>query len=136
MNRPFGVTIMAILAVVSGFGHLLRGLVVFGIAGGAALALGLANPAAGSIAGILAVSLGILVLMVAVLDFWFAWGAWHLKPWAWGWGVFTQVSSLILSLLAVVGWGTFRTQGVHILVAVGILLYLMSPGVKQAFGKS
>ena len=136
MNRPFGVTVLAILSVISGLGFLLRGLLVIGIGGGIAAVVGMEHPAGASVLTIVVVSVAILVLMVAFFDFWFAWGAWHLKPWAWSWGVFTQVSNLVVSFLAVMGWGTLRTQRFHLILAIGMLLYLMSPGVKRAFGRS
>ena len=136
MNRPFGVAVLAILSVVSGLGFLLRGLLVVGIGGGIAAVVGMENPGGGSVLTILVISLAILVVMVACFDFWFAWGAWHLKPWAWSWGVFAQISNVVVSLIAVMGWGTFRTQRFHLLLAIGMLLYLMLPGVKRAFGKS
>lgn len=136
MNRPLGITILAILALLSGLGMMLRGFLVLGIGGGVAAVVGMENPGGGSVLGIVVLTLAILIVIVACFDFWFAWGAWHLKPWAWGWGVFTQVSNLVVSLLAVLGWGTLQTQRFHLLVAIGILLYLYSPGVKRAFGRS
>jgi uncharacterized membrane protein (DUF2068 family) len=136
MNRPMGVTIIAILSFLSGLGHCLKGLLVLGIGGGVAAVIGVGHPAAGVVIGTLAVSVAVLAVMIGVFDFLFAWGAWTLKPWAWSWGYFTQISSLIWALLAVLGWGTFRTQAVPLAISLGILLYLTSPGIKRAFGRS
>jgi len=135
MNRPFGITVIAILSLLSGLGHCLKGLVVLGIGGGAAAVVGMGHPVAGTVIGAVAVSVALLAIMVGVFDFFFAWGAWRLKPWAWSWGMFTQVTALIWAVLAVIGWGTLRTQGTAIAISVGILLYLTSPGVKRAFGR-
>jgi hypothetical protein len=136
MNRPFGITVIAILSFLSALGHALKGLLVLGIGGGVAAMVGMGHPAAGVVIGTIAISVAVLALMIAVFDFLFAWGAWSLKPWAWSWGVFTQVSSLIWALLAVLGWGTMRGHALGIAVSLGILLYLTTPEVKRAFGRT
>lgn len=135
MNRPFGVTLLALLSIVSGLVHCLKGLLVLGIGGGVAAAVGMGHPAAGMVIGTVAIALAILAIMIGGFDLCFAWGAWHLKPWAWSWGVFTQVSALIWAALAVVGWGTLRGHALGILVSLGILGYLTSPAIKRAFGR-
>lgn len=136
MNRPFGITILAILSVFSGLGHLFRGLLILGIGGGLAAVVGTGYPVGGMVLGTVAVSVAILAMMIGLFDFWFAWGAWRLRPWAWSWGVLTQVSSLIWSLLAVLGWGTLRGHAIGIAISLGILLYLTTPDVKRAFGRA
>jgi hypothetical protein len=135
MNRPFGITIIAILSFLSALGHCLKGLLVLGIGGGVAAMIGMGHPAAGVVIGAVAIGVAVLALIVGVFDLLFAWGAWNLKPWAWSWGVFTQVSSLIWALLAVIGWGTLRGHAVGIAIAAGILFYLTTPEVKRAFGR-
>ncbi|HKV74297.1 MAG TPA: hypothetical protein VJN95_07250 [Gemmatimonadales bacterium] len=135
MNRPLGVTVIALLSILSGLAHLLKGLVVLGLGGGAAVLVGAGHPVAGGVIGAVAMVWGIIALIVAFFALLFGWGAWTLKPWAWSWGVFTEVMTLGWSLLAVLGFGTLRTQGLSILIAVAILLYLYSPEVKRAFGR-
>jgi hypothetical protein len=136
MNRPLGVTVIAVLSLLSGLGQGLKGLVVLGVGGGAAAVVGMGHPVAGTVIGAVAISLAALVLMIGLFDLLFAWGAWHLKPWAWSWGVFTQISALIWAALAVIGWGTLRGHGIGILISLGILFYLMSPDIKRAFGRA
>jgi hypothetical protein len=136
MERPFGVTLLAVLAVLSGLWGLLKGLAIIGIGGAAAVWVSPAHPMAGAVVGGLAMAWGVTAIILACFSLGFGFGAWNLKPWAWTLGVATEVGAIIFSLLAAAGWGTLRGQAGALLVAGVILFYLTTPEVKRAFGKS
>jgi hypothetical protein len=91
VQRPTGVTILAVLSIIGGILLLLGGIALLGLGGAVA--------AGGNSGGGLAVILGIVLLVIAVLELAFGIGAWMLKPWAWMLGVISQVGSLVLSLI-------------------------------------
>lgn len=114
-KRPTGVTILAVLALISG---------VLGLLGIAALL------SVGDVASLL------VAVITTALSFAFAVGAWSLKSWAWILGIITYVLSLVLSVITVVSGGSFISQGISIVIAIIVLIYLFSPGIRAAFGRS
>jgi hypothetical protein len=90
-------------------------------------------PVAGAVVGVLAVTYGIVALILACFSLGFGFGAWNLKSWAWSLGVGTQAATLIWALLVALGPGTMRGQLWTILLAGAILLYLTRPEIKSAF---
>jgi hypothetical protein len=133
-SRPLGVTIIAILAILSGLGTLLKGLVILGLGGGAALLISGVHPVAGIVVGWFALVIGIIAIVIGLFTLAFGVGAWTLKPWAWALGVGTQIAAIVWSVLAIIGPGTIRSQFWHLVIALIILAYLRSPDVKAAFG--
>lgn len=133
--RPVGVTLIAIL-------HWLRGAAY--VAVGFAL-LGLTHLSAYMIASVaadtffqrlvsgLGKTLGIAVLLFALLYIVMGFGLWAMKNWA---RVLTLIFAVIWLLSALVRLGHFPTP-FHLLRAaldVAILVYLLLPDVKRAFG--
>ena len=135
MQRPLGITILAILALVSSALSLIKGLVVLGLGGLLGTWASATFPVAGAVVGVLAVIYGIVAIILACFSLGFGFGAWNLKPWAWSLGVATYAGSLVWSLLAALGFSTLRAQTGSIVVAGAILLYLTTPDVKRAFGR-
>ncbi len=91
MNRPLGVTIIAILAFINGLlGLCVPGLVIIGGGIGALFSGGL---------GLIVVCGGLLLAAGPLVWLLVAYGAWNLKPWGWLLGVVTQGFSLFSSLL-------------------------------------
>ena len=129
MQRPTGITILAILAIIGGAFALLGGIGAIGL-GGAAAAGG-----AGGAGGLVAI-LGFVLIVVGALELAFGVGAWQLKPWAWTLGIAAQGLSLVLALLNIIGGQGIGSQIVGILISAAILYYLMTPPVKQAFGRA
>lgn len=136
MQRPFGITILAILAILSGLWGVLKGLVIAGIGGAVATWVAPTHPLAGAVVGGIAAAWGIIALVLGLFLLVFGVGAWGLKAWAWSLGVLTEAGNLIWSLLVALGPGTLRGQLPAILVAGGILFYLTTPEVKRAFGRA
>ena len=79
---------------------------------------------------------GLITLATSIASLAFAYGAWTLQPWAWMLGVAIQVISLVLSVLTIISGGDIGGQVISIAIAGVILYYLMTPGVKAAFGRA
>lgn len=135
MERPIGVTVLGVLALVSGLWRVLKALVWFGVGGAVAGITFLAHPVAGTVVGGMALLFGTLALVMGIFSLIFAYGAFTLKPWARTLGVWTHGGILAWSLLAVMGPGMFSERWVDIAVSGVILYYLTRPEIKQAFGK-
>ena len=109
-KRPLGVTIIAVLMIISGIVSIISGisLLLFGI-------------------GIFVVILGIATLVIA-------WGLLKAKPWAW---TLTVIISIIAIIVSIVGIATGGFHQVISLILYGIILYyLYRPDVKAYFGKT
>lgn len=114
-NRPLGVTIIAILAVIGGIGSLLSGMAVIALI-----------PLLGLIIG------GILII-IGLAYFVMAYGLWKGLKWAW-------IITLILSAIGIiVGLGSIAVGNVgaifHVIVNAIVIYYLYRPSVKVYFGK-
>lgn len=128
MNRPLGVTIIAILAFINGLlGLCLPGLVIIGGGIGALFSGGL---------GLVIVCGGLLLAAGPILWLIVAYGAWNLRPWAWWLG-------LIATGVTVIGVVINIINGVGVLQAVAgaplsviIFIYLLLPDIRRAFGIS
>jgi uncharacterized membrane protein (DUF2068 family) len=126
MNRPLGVTIIAILALINGLlGLCLPGLVIIGGGISALFSGGL---------GLIVVCGGLLLAAGPLLWLVVSYGAWNLRPWAWWLG-------MIATGVTVVGVVVNIINGVGILQAVAsaplsiiIFIYLLLPDIRRAFG--
>jgi hypothetical protein len=128
MERPFGVTILAVLTVINAlvsFGLSALVGVIFGWVG--ALVPGVFGGFLAAIAiifSIVAVAFGLIYLLLA-------WGLWSGKGWAW-------TITLILTVLSLIGSLVTAASGlgiVSLIIDVLILYYLTRPHVKAFFGK-
>jgi hypothetical protein len=119
MERPNGVTLLALLYGVIGF---------FVVGEGAAIVL-ISMGLVAEVTTFPAV-LGVLTVLGGLCLFTFAVGAWKLKPWAWGLGIAIMVVAPILDLAAagLSAIGSF-------VVAALIVYYLLRPHVRAAFGR-
>lgn len=126
MNRPLGVTIIAILALINGLlGLCLPVLVIIGGGIGALFSGGL---------GLIVVCGGLLLAAGPILWLIVAYGAWNLRPWAWWVG-------MVATGVTVIGVVINIINGVGILQAVAsaplsviIFIYLLLPDIRRAFG--
>ncbi|MGA8765901.1 MAG: hypothetical protein WB559_02685 [Candidatus Acidiferrales bacterium] len=138
MERPTGVTILAVLAFI-GTGLLtLAALAV--LLGGAIVANMAARPQFAMLAGIGGAVVGVMLLGVAVLYVALGIGLWKLLNWArillivlCGLGVVFNALGLLSALVhfhpVLVFW-----RAIIVAVDLWIALYLLKPHVKQAFG--
>ncbi len=112
-QRPTGITVLAVLAVIGG---------LFGLLGGVAL-LGFSP------------LVGLIALIVAVVDFVFAYGAWTLKPWGWTLGVALQAISILGIILSLSQGASIGSQILPVAIAAIILYYLFRKDIQEAFGR-
>lgn len=132
-ERPLGITILAVLAIIGGL-FLLLGAIGL-LAAGGLVAAGGDSAVSGALGG-MAMIFGLGALVLAVLYLAFGFGAWTLKPWAWTLGVVSQGLGLLLSLVQIVMGSPIQNHIVGILIAAAILFYLFQPNIKAAFGKA
>lgn len=138
-NRPMGVTILAILALIGG---------VFGVIGGLALIAGgaLIGGAIGGSEGVafggFAFVLGLITLGGALLYLAFAYGSWTAKAWGWAlgiigalWGLATQAITVLLSG-DIVGSLFSVSTVIGVAVPAIVIYYLNTPAVKAYFGRA
>jgi hypothetical protein len=127
MQRPLGVTILAVLAAIGGVLGILGGLALFAISSAVSFAIP-------GIAGLSAV-LGILVIVQSVILLAFAYGAWSLKTWAWTLGIAGAVLGIVLSVIQLGGVNA-ASLVVDIVIYAIIIYYLWQPSIQRAFGRS
>jgi hypothetical protein len=98
----------------------------------AAAWFGASDIAPGSPLAALASVVGAALVTVAVLEVVFAYGTRELRSWAWPLGVALAVAALALTELSA-GRGPEGAHMLSLLVEIGTLWYLLSPGVHDAF---
>ncbi len=139
MQRPTGVTIIAVLAFIG------AGLCVLAALGALVGAAFLSNmtsyPGMGALAGVGAVMVGVLLIGLAVLDVFIGIGLLKLQNWA---RILTIVFAALGLLGVLIGLPFARLhvfffifvlrEIIFAAVEIWILVYLLQPHVKQAFG--
>jgi hypothetical protein len=113
-ERPFGVTIIAILAVLGGIGSILLGFIVL-------------------IIPILGIILGGIFVIIGLSYFVVAYGLWNGRSWAWILTVLISALGIVVGLVSII----IGTGGsiLYIIVNAIIIYYLFKPDVKAYFGK-
>lgn len=132
MQRPSGITILAVLALISGVLALFAALMLFGLGALSGAALGNIG---GFIFGGVAIFFGVITLVSAALSLAFAYGAWYLKPWGWILGVISQGFGILIAVINIINGSTILSQVFNIAIAGAIIYYLFTPPVKRAFGR-
>ena len=123
MKRPLGVTTIAILALISGLLGLCCPVLIFS---GSALL--------GGILGTIGFIAGIFLVVGPVLELIFAYGAFKLHRWAWYLGLIATAITVIGVIINIFQGGTiWSALGGSVLPTI-IFIYLLTPGVRQAFG--
>jgi uncharacterized membrane protein (DUF2068 family) len=129
MQRPTGITILAVLSFIGGILAILAGLALVGLSGAIAAA-------AGGGTG-LATILGLLLLIFGVLEIVLGYGFWTLKPWAWSMGVALQGAGIVLNVFQFINNSSQLASVIFsIAISAAILWYLFQPHVKAAFGRA
>ncbi len=120
MNRPLGVTIIAVLLIVGGILGILEALDLLGVWD----LFGLDDNS----------GVGIGILIVAAANLLVGFGFWSLQGWAWTLAVIVTILRLVS---AVVGLFIGGLAGgiIGLVIVLIILWYLFRPEVKAAFGK-
>lgn len=141
MQRPTGITILAILWFIGAIGLVIGALVFF--TGGSLVAQILANtPGMSRFAGGMVAAGGVVFLLLAVLYALTGYGLWSLKNWGRIIAIIFTALGLIGTLLGFVtvfssfGMAIVVGQVIKLAICAWILWYLFQPNVKQAFGQT
>lgn len=136
MARPLGVTIIAILMVISG--------IVMIVAGAGAVALvpfipamqteELATDISSTILGGFAVASGTMMLILGIASLVIAYGLFKGKSWGWTAAVVLSIIGVVLSAVSI-ATGNFGAI-ISLIINGVILYYLYRPHVKAYFGKA
>ena len=127
MHRPIGVTILAILAGIAGLFEIWRTLVFLGIA---------KFNIVGNEVSFNSAQWGqaLWALLLAAIWLWVAMGLWNMRAYAWSFGIYISLFTMIFSFFAILGAnGTVESEFVVMLVAIILFMYLNYPGVRDQF---
>ena len=128
MQRPMGVSILAVLSAIGGVLGILGGLALM------ALSSVTADLAVPGLSG-LVVILGLFTVVISILDLVLAYGLWGLRPWAWTLGIVLEVVGIILDIVEFRS-STASSTIIGIAIAGIIIYYLWQPHVRRAFGQN
>jgi hypothetical protein len=126
MHRPIGVTLLALGAGLAGLLAVWRTLVFLGIAKFTFVGkeVSFSDPQWGQ---------AIWAIILAAIWFWVALGFWNVRAYAWSFGNFIALFTLIFGFFAVLGSSSWEAEGASMLVAMIIFFYLNYPGVQKQF---
>ena len=133
MKRPIGITILAVLQVVSGAVFLLAAatLLLGNQSDASRQALAMAHLSASRDT---LISVGVFSLIIGGLQLVVAVGLWQLKAWAWVLAALASGASVVSGVLSVVNGARIpQEQQIALVVSLIILVYLITPGVREAF---
>jgi hypothetical protein len=121
MERPVGITILAVLAIIGGLISIAAGLSI-GILGG--ITPGVQGPVG---------LIGVVALIVGILQLIYGFGLWTLKPWAWLLALIGSLLSAISGLVQIFAGGNASGGLLSIIIAAIIVWNLTTPDIKRAF---
>ena len=126
MHRPIGVTLLAVGAGLAGLYELYRMLIFLGITSFnfVGKAVSFPEPQWGQ---------ALWALLIALIWFWVAAGFWNVRAYAWSFGNFIALFTLIWGFMALLFGSSIEAETIPWLLAGAILLYLNYPGVRNAF---
>ena len=132
MNRPSGVTILAVLIIISGAFGLCGGCFLLGfgsIAGPIGALLGGGQLGASAFLSGISWSIGAVILLAA------GFGMLSLQQWAWWLGLVGAVWSLASSIWGLTQGASWCFALLGMLLPAIVVIYLLQPRVRQAFGR-
>jgi hypothetical protein len=126
MSRPIGVTLLAIGAALIGLYQIWRALVYMGVVSFNFVGetVSFPNPQWGQV---------LWAVILALIWFWVAAGFWNVRAYAWSFGNFISLFTLIWGFFAVLFGSSVEAETIPWLLAGGIFLYLNYPGVQKHF---
>ena len=132
MKRPIGVTILAILAGIAGVAQLWRAGVYMGWFNFETRrsehdAARCRDPEWGAV---------LWTLLIAAIWFWVAAQFWNMRAAGWQFGVFISLFTLIWGFFALLFGSTVNAETFPMLLALIVYVYLMWPGVRDAFAQA
>ena len=125
MKRPFGVTVIAIFALIGGLLGLC--LPTLGMIGSTMF---------GGLLGSMGVIASIFFIVGPVLQLVFAFGAFGLRPWAWFLGLISTGITVLGVVINLFQGASFWSAVWGGLLPIIIFFYLLSPNVRHAFGQA
>jgi hypothetical protein len=128
-ERPVGVTVIAILAILAGLGYLVGALALFGVSKTLLTSLQL-----GGLGGTTGLTAATLLVVMGALDIVFGVGALMLKQWAWWMGVVLFGVALAANLTLMFSAQFTATTLVMGVIAAAILGYMLTDNARAAFG--
>ena len=125
-HRPIGVTLLAIGAGIAGLYELYRVLIFLGIAnfGFIGKEVSFPDPQWGQ---------AFWALIIAAIWFWVAMGFWNVRAYAWSFGSFIAIFTLIWGFMAILFGSSIEAESIPWFLAIVILMYLNYPGVQKQF---
>jgi len=126
-HRPFGITLIAILAGIATVLAAIHTLQYLHI-----LPFFLGNMAFFGFDLWGAILWGIMTVIYA----WVVVNLWNVNPQGWMFLVLLSSLNLILDVISIIGQTTFSAVAPSIVVNAAVLLYCLTPGVKRAFGEN
>ncbi len=126
MQRPIGVTLLAIGSALVGLAEVWRALVFMGWVNFNFVGQDVSfnDPQWGQV---------FWAVILAAIWFWIAAGFWNVRAYAWSFGNFIAVFTLIWGLFAVLFGSSVEAESIPWLLAGAIFLYLNYPGVQKHF---
>ena len=123
MNRPFGVTLIAILALIGG---------LFGLCWPTLAFLG--SALLPGIFGTIGALAGIFLIIGPILQLVFAYGAFKLRSWAWYLGLIATGITIIGVVINLINGASILSALWGSILSIIIFIYLLMPNVRKAFG--
>ena len=123
MKRPFGITVIAIFALISGLFGLCWPILVF-----------TGSTFLGPIFGTVGVIAGILLIVGPILQLVFAFGAFNLRSWAWYLGLISTGITVLGVIINLFDGASIWSAFCGSIWSVIIFIYLLTPNVRQTFG--
>jgi hypothetical protein len=123
MKRPFGVTLIAILALINGLFGLCWPILAF--TGSALL---------GGIFGTIGLVAGIVLIVGPLLQLIFAFGAFGLRSWAWYLGLIATGVTVVGVIVSLFEGSSFLSATCGSVIPIIIFIYLLTPNVRNVFG--
>ena len=128
MNRPIGVTLLALGAGLAGIFEVWRTLVFLGIVNWTFVGqeVSFKSPQWGQ---------AFWAILLAAIWFWVAEGFWNVRAYAWQFGIFISIFTVIFGFFALLGsnGGSMESETIGWLLAIAIFMYLNYPGVRNQF---
>jgi hypothetical protein len=136
MKRPTGITIIAIAYIALAVLSLLWSGLVFGLGGMGSFFGGLFGAENVAALGTSSAWSGFLGIVTAMVQIAVAIGLLSMKKWAWFLALISVALAVVQGIVGMFGGGPFALMcGIlGLLVPVGILIYLLLPSIRQAFG--
>jgi hypothetical protein len=136
MLLKFGAIAIGVLAIISG----VTGMLIGGLVAVAGTALDVfARPGQDTMqitGGYALIIAGLTAMVAGLLQVIFGIGIWRLSAWAWVAGIIIQLFTLTVAVLGLFTGAAIPASLVTIVISGAILMYLLSPHVRKAFGRT